>query len=56
MTSGKVLSRKLGEYALQRGADLFGVADLEPATSFYHKPGQFFSGPVPQCSFPGNVS
>jgi len=30
-TSKKGLTRKLGEVALEKGADLFGIADLEPA-------------------------
>ncbi len=41
MTSGKVLTRKLGEYAHQKGADLFGVADLEPARAYITTQGNF---------------
>ncbi len=41
MTSDKVLTRKLGEFALQRGADLFGIADLESARAFITNQGNF---------------
>jgi hypothetical protein len=39
MTSDKVLTRKLSEFALQWGADLIGVAELEPARVFITKVG-----------------
>jgi epoxyqueuosine reductase len=39
--SKKVLTRKLGEVAREKGADLFGVADLDPARVFITNQGNF---------------
>lgn len=41
MTSDDLLTKELGEFARQRGADLFGVADLEPAREFILAQGNF---------------
>jgi epoxyqueuosine reductase len=41
MASDKKLTGKLGEFVLQGGADLFGVAALEPARAFIAEQGNF---------------
>ena len=51
MTSNKALSKKLEEFACHWGADLFGVADLEPAREFLSGQGNF-----PLDRFPRAIS
>ncbi len=51
MTSNNALTRKLEEFARNYGADLFGVADLEPARKFISKQDNF-----PLDRFPSAVS